>query len=421
MFGSRSSRNRNDRSTRRLAGRGRRGRGGSRSAARDRDHVAGRGAALDVDRDVADPGLAVRQSVGSGRRSPSPAASERWHEGHQYVVRGTSPGECRRPNERAASPARAPGAAVHPHPGAAGACRALSTRSRRAGRDQPVERLVVERSRPARAGRPAPRTASRSARCCRSRRAPAGRAAPRRSAVAARAGSRSRRSASAASASACASSRSGPSADSDGWSGLGPLLEQLDDRRVEADRDRARDLEHEPRPRRRPPPALAGPVAVPRAVHPQVGPELEAVVEADEEVLAVRLDRVDRRADDPLDLRAGPGAPGRPSPRGRRDTAAARPRSGTSVSPSGSRRVPPVSGRRGGRARGSPAHEPGCERADRGTATPPTGLAVDLRDDELADPADRRRARASAAAAASATPGRPTPAASGACSPPRSR
>ena len=50
---------------------------------------------------------------------------------------------------------------------------------------------------------------------------------------------------------------------------------------------------------------------MPRAVHPQVRPQLEAVVESDEQVLALGLDGLDRRADDPLDLGAGPARPGR--------------------------------------------------------------------------------------------------------------
>ena len=93
---------------------------------------------------------------------------------------------------------------------------------------------------------------------------------------------------------------------------LGALFEELDDRGVEADRDRARDLDDEPCPRRRPPPALARPVAVPRAVHPEVRPDLEAVVEPDQQVLAERLDRGDLVADDARDLRdrAGAGGPG---------------------------------------------------------------------------------------------------------------
>ena len=95
---------------------------------------------------------------------------------------------------------------------------------------------------------------------------------------------------------------------------LGARLEQLDHGGVEADRDRARDLEHEARPTGRPAPALARPVAVPRAVHPEMRPQLEAVVEPDQQVLAERLDRGDRRARDP----ARPAAPGpgrRPGPR----------------------------------------------------------------------------------------------------------
>ena len=84
---------------------------------------------------------------------------------------------------------------------------------------------------------------------------------------------------------------------------LGALLEELHDGRIEADRDRARDLEDETRPTGRPPPALAWPIAVPRAVHPQVRPDLEAALEPDQEVLADRLDRCDLMTDDPRDLR----------------------------------------------------------------------------------------------------------------------
>ena len=95
---------------------------------------------------------------------------------------------------------------------------------------------------------------------------------------------------------------------------LGALFEELDDRGVEADRDRARDLEDEPRPRRRPAPALARPVAMPRAVHPQVRPDLEAVVEADQQVLAERLDRGDLVTDDAA-RPAGPDRARRSGPR----------------------------------------------------------------------------------------------------------
>ena len=91
---------------------------------------------------------------------------------------------------------------------------------------------------------------------------------------------------------------------------LGAQLEELDDGGIEADRDRARDLDDEPGAARRPPPPLAGPIAVPRAVHPQVRPELEAVVEPDQQVLAERLDRGDLVADDTGHLRDGPGPAG---------------------------------------------------------------------------------------------------------------
>ncbi len=84
---------------------------------------------------------------------------------------------------------------------------------------------------------------------------------------------------------------------------LGPLLEELDDRGVEADGHGARDLDDQAGPGRRPAPRFAGPVAMPRAVHPQVGPDLEPVVEADQEVLAERLDGGDLVPDDPVDLR----------------------------------------------------------------------------------------------------------------------
>ncbi len=91
---------------------------------------------------------------------------------------------------------------------------------------------------------------------------------------------------------------------------LGPLLEQLDDGGVEADRDRARDLEHETARAGRSPPRLAGAVAVPRAVHPQMRPDLEPAVEADQQVLAERLDRGDLPADEPRHLRDRAGSAG---------------------------------------------------------------------------------------------------------------
>src|SRR5687768_5814885 len=83
---------------------------------------------------------------------------------------------------------------------------------------------------------------------------------------------------------------------------LGTCLEQLDDRGVEADGDRAIDLEHEPRASRRSTPALARSIAMPRAVHPQVRSQLQAAVEPDQQVLALRLDGIDTLADHPMDL-----------------------------------------------------------------------------------------------------------------------
>src|SRR4051794_4855002 len=89
---------------------------------------------------------------------------------------------------------------------------------------------------------------------------------------------------------------------------LGACLEQLDHWRIEADRHGTIDFEHEPRASRRSAPALARPVAVPRAVHPQVGAQLEPAVEADQQVLALALDRVDALADHSLDLGDRPGS-----------------------------------------------------------------------------------------------------------------
>ena len=112
---------------------------------------------------------------------------------------------------------------------------------------------------------------------------------------------------------------------------LGALLQQLDDRGIEADRHRARDLEDEPSPRRRPPPALARPIAMPRPVHPQMRPDHKPVVEPDQEVLAERLDRGDLVPDDALDL--GHGDPARRSLRA------------VTVRPTRYGRSPPRSGR----------------------------------------------------------------------------
>ena len=41
-----------------------------------------------------------------------------------------------------------------------------------------------------------------------------------------------------------------------------------------------------------------------------MGPDLQAAVEPDQEVLALRFDRIDALADDPLDLRDRPGTLG---------------------------------------------------------------------------------------------------------------
>ena len=91
---------------------------------------------------------------------------------------------------------------------------------------------------------------------------------------------------------------------------LGTLLEQLDDRRIEADRDCTGDLKDKPSPRRRPAPPFAGPIAMPRPVHPQMRPDHEAVVEPDQKVLADGLDGRDLTPDHAVDLRHGTRAAG---------------------------------------------------------------------------------------------------------------
>ena len=109
--------------------------------------------------------------------------------------------------------------------------------------------------------------------------------------------------------------------------GGGSRLEQLDDRRIEADRDGARHLEHQAGPGRGPAPRLARPVAVPRPVHAQVRAELQPAVEPDDQVLADRLHGVDATSDKAVGLRdraravgarRGDGAPDevRPKPGG---------------------------------------------------------------------------------------------------------
>src|SRR6185503_4625815 len=65
-------------------------------------------------------------------------------------------------------------------------------------------------------------------------------------------------------------------------------------------------------------PRLAGPVPMPRAVQPEMGPQLQAAVELDEQVLAGGIDGIDLLAHDPRDLRPRkPGARRRHDPAGK--------------------------------------------------------------------------------------------------------
>ena len=157
-----------------------------------------------------------------------------------------------------------------------------------------------------------------------------------RSAVAARAGSRSRR----------GSPRRRRSPARGGRARARRATGGAPRRAARAARRPARRSRRRPRPgtsmtsrarRRRPAPALARPVAVPRPVHPQVRPDLQPVVEPDQEVLAERLDRGDpptRRSGRPAARRRGPGVRAaitvRPTRYGRSPAAVRK-----SVSPSG--------------------------------------------------------------------------------------
>ena len=202
---------------------------------------------------------------------------------------------------------------------------------------------------------------------------------------------------------------------------LGARLEQLDDRGVEADRDRAGDLEDEAGPAGRPAPALAGPVAVPRAVHPQVRPQLEAAVEPDQQVLAQRLDRVDR-AGRRSRWTCGPG-PGRaraartsrPTRYGRRPAAVRK-----SVSPSGIG-VGCLALPRAADGQAAIARRRSRPRAaGRGHGDSPTGSPSTLR---MTSSRTRpsRRARPAPASAAAATSGSSAAGSVWSVEPPRSR
>src|SRR4051794_5055624 len=85
---------------------------------------------------------------------------------------------------------------------------------------------------------------------------------------------------------------------------LDARLEELERRRVEADRDDTGNFHDQASSRGRSPPPLARRVAMPRAVQPEMAPQLEPRVEPDEEVLAVRLALGDRPPDKPVRLRA---------------------------------------------------------------------------------------------------------------------
>ena len=80
---------------------------------------------------------------------------------------------------------------------------------------------------------------------------------------------------------------------------LGARLEELDDGGVEAHGHPITALDHQPGLALGPPPRPVRRIDVPRPTHAQVGVEDAAVVEAQQEVLAPRLDPADGPADQP--------------------------------------------------------------------------------------------------------------------------
>jgi hypothetical protein len=102
----------------------------------------------------------------------------------------------------------------------------------------------------------------------------------------------------------------GPQARELRMDGQRPGVEQLYRRRIEADAHDGGSFEHGHRPRRRAAPALTRPVAVPRAVHPEVRVQRQAAREADQQVLAARDDVLHHMSHDALQ-RGTAGTPAR--------------------------------------------------------------------------------------------------------------
>ena len=184
---------------------------------------------------------------------------------------------------------------------------ALASSSRRA---VATSRASVASSRSATGanGETARSTAPRSCRRCRCRPAPRWSTSASATDILARAGSRSRRSASAPSNSGAR--RSGPSRPSDGWSASARCSRSSTTGASKQTATAPGTSRTSRATGRRSAPRLARPVAMPRPVHPQMRPDLEAIVEANQEVLAERLDGRDLVADDPADLRHRSGTTG---------------------------------------------------------------------------------------------------------------
>ena len=92
---------------------------------------------------------------------------------------------------------------------------------------------------------------------------------------------------------------SGPSAASRGRS-ASAIGHQLEHGAAELDHLVLGGADHEPRAARRPSPPLPAPVHAPPAVHAEVRVERQVAVEADEEVLALRVHRPDGAPGEPL-------------------------------------------------------------------------------------------------------------------------
>ncbi len=139
----------------------------------------------------------------------------------------------------------------------------------------------------------------------------------------------------------------------------GAAVEELDDRRIEADGHVRPGLEDGDRGVTASSPRLPGSVAVPGALHPQVGVQRQPAVEIDEQVLALASHRADPAAHDPRQLGSARARRRQPRPRRRPALAPGRPPSGGGCRPQApARRPAPGPGRPAGRSQDEAAISP---------------------------------------------------------------